>query len=211
VQAGHTLAGLARHCPFIQPAGPGWYRYQPLFADVLALKLRREAPDQTAALHRQAAGWHQRHGMVAEAAGQAARTGDWLLAARIVVDELAIGELLRPAGSAVATALRPMRGPGTLPGAPVSPPGLLAAAARALGERRDEAASGWLAAAEDSLDRPPAGRELPARLAAALLRLAAARRSGDLSGAKAGGPGRRPCSGSSPRRCGGATRSPRPS
>ena len=39
-QACRTLAALARSGGFIQPLGHGWYRYHPLLAEVLRLKLR---------------------------------------------------------------------------------------------------------------------------------------------------------------------------
>ena len=54
-QAGTILPAAARATGFVQPAGPGWYRYHTLFAEVLRLQLRREYPDRTAALHRRAA------------------------------------------------------------------------------------------------------------------------------------------------------------
>jgi LuxR family transcriptional regulator, maltose regulon positive regulatory protein len=45
-QAAGILPAAARANGFIQPLGSGWYRYHPLFADVLRLKLRREDPDR---------------------------------------------------------------------------------------------------------------------------------------------------------------------
>jgi len=50
-QAGMIFAGLARANAFIQPSGPGWYRYHTLFAEVLRLKLRCEHPDRGPVLH----------------------------------------------------------------------------------------------------------------------------------------------------------------
>jgi LuxR family transcriptional regulator, maltose regulon positive regulatory protein len=183
-QAGSILAGLARSGAFIQPLGHGWYRYHSMLAEVLRLKLRRESPDRTPGLHRQAASWYQRNGMLEKAIAHAAQIGDWQLAARIVVDELAVGELLKPSGSSpVADALRQIPAPGAPAAGPAQPPSLLAAAALELRDGRDRAAGGLLAAAEESLSQLPADREVPSRLAAALLRLAAARRSGDLGAA----------------------------
>ena len=49
-QAGRILPALARANAFVQPAGSGWYRYHPLFAEVLRLKLKREHPDRVASL-----------------------------------------------------------------------------------------------------------------------------------------------------------------
>jgi LuxR family maltose regulon positive regulatory protein len=184
-QAGSTLAALARSGAFIQPLGHGWYRYHPLLAEVLRLKLRLESPDRTPGLHRQAASWYQRNGPLGKAVAHAAAAGDWQLAARIVVDELAVGELLKPPGnSPVADTLRRILVPGALPDGSAQPPSLLAAAALEHCDGRDKEADRFLAAARECLDRLPAGHELPSRLAAAMLRLAAARRRGDLDAAR---------------------------
>jgi LuxR family maltose regulon positive regulatory protein len=184
-QASRTLAALARSGAFVQPLGQGWYRYHPLLAEVLRLKLRLESPDRTPGLHRQAASWYQRSGLLGKAVAHAAAIDDWQLAARIVVDELAVGELLKPRGSSpVADALRRIPAPGTRPDGPAQPPSLLAAAALELRDRRDREAGSLLAAAEELLGRLPADREVPSRLAAATLRLAVARRSGDLGAAR---------------------------
>ena len=61
---------------------------------------------------------------------------------------------------------------------------MLAAAALDLSDGRDKEASRLLAPAAEGLDRLPAGHEIPARLAAATLRLAVARRCGDLDAAR---------------------------
>ncbi len=186
-QAGSTLGALARSGAFIQPLGHGWYRYHPLLAEVLRLKLRLESPDRTPGLHRQAASWYRRNGPLGKAVAHAAAAGDWQLAARIAVDELAIGELLKPRGSsALADALRRIPVPGGLADGSAQPPCLLAAAALEHGDGREKEAGRLLAAAGECLDGLPAGHEIPSRLAAAMLRLAAARRCGDLDAARAG-------------------------
>jgi LuxR family transcriptional regulator, maltose regulon positive regulatory protein len=184
-QAGRTLAALAQSGGFVQPLGHGWYRYHPLLAEVLRLKLRLETPDRTPGLHRQAAGWYQRNGSPEKAVAHAAAVNDWPLAARILVDELAVGELLKPRGSSpAADALRQIPVSGGLPDGSTQPPAVLAAAALELCDGRDKEADRLLAAAGECLDRLPAGQETPARLAAATLRLAAARRCGDLEAAR---------------------------
>ena len=38
-QAATILLAVARANAFVQPLGSGWYRYHPLFAEVLRLKL----------------------------------------------------------------------------------------------------------------------------------------------------------------------------
>jgi LuxR family maltose regulon positive regulatory protein len=185
-QAGLTLSALARSGAFIQPLGHGWYRYHSMLADVLRLKLRRESPDRTPRLHRQAASWYQRNGLLGKAVAHAAEIGDWQLAAGIVVGELAVGELLKPGGSStVADHLRRIPTPEERSGVPAQPSSMLVAAALELREGREQAAGRLLTASEGRLDRLSAGREVPARLAAAMLRLTVSRRAGDLDGASA--------------------------
>ena len=98
-QAGRILAGSAHANTFVQPIGGGWYRYHTLFAEMLRLKLRLECPDRIASLHRQAARWYERNGQLADAVRHAAEADDWPLAARMVINELAISEIVEPTGS----------------------------------------------------------------------------------------------------------------
>src|SRR5262249_46332181 len=105
--AAGTLAALARSNAFVQPLGGGWYRYHCLLAAVLRLMLRREPPGRAPGLHQRAARWYQQHGSLGEAIAHAAQIGDWPLAARIVIEGLAIGDLLEP-GSPLADSLRRM-------------------------------------------------------------------------------------------------------
>ena len=98
-QAGAILPAVARANAFVQPTGCGWYRYHTLFAEVLRLKLRRECPDRVAALHRRAARWYERNGKLTDAVQHATQAGDWQLAASMVVDALAISEIIEPRGS----------------------------------------------------------------------------------------------------------------
>jgi LuxR family maltose regulon positive regulatory protein len=169
------VSDLVRANAFVLPAGSGWYRYHALFADVLRLKLRHESPDLVPELHRRAAGWYRRNGLLTQAVRHAAAAGDWQLAARIVVGELAVGQLTETGGDhSLAdefTRMRPAQ-------AWTTPEPLLVAAALALAE--DRPASTWLAAAEGMLGALPAAEAAPARLAAAQIRLAASRRTGDL-------------------------------
>src|SRR6516164_2359812 len=92
--AGSALAALAAGNALVQPLHHGWYRYHPLLAEVLRLKLQRDAPPQVPRLRRRAAQWLRRHGQLAEAARQAVQAHDWELAARIVIDELAVSRLI---------------------------------------------------------------------------------------------------------------------
>ena len=66
-----------------------------------------------------------------------------------------------------------------------APQPYLVFAAAALSAHRYESSARALAAAEGMLERVPAGQEAPGRLAAALIRLAASRRTGDLTTAAA--------------------------
>jgi LuxR family transcriptional regulator, maltose regulon positive regulatory protein len=179
-QAGQVLPALARANAFVQAAGGGWYRYHPLFAEVLRLKLRREHPGRVAGLHRRAARWYERNGSLAEAVRHATQAGDWPLAARMVVDGLAIGEIIEPGdGQSLAGQFRDM--PHREAWADVAP--FLVLAALSVGLPESSAAA--LEAAEGILERFPAGQETAGRLAAAMIRFAAARCSGDLTAAAA--------------------------
>jgi LuxR family maltose regulon positive regulatory protein len=63
-----------------------WFRYHPLFADLLQLELLDTAPDEVAGLHGTAAGWFAEHGLAVEAVRHAQAAQDWGLAARLLFD-----------------------------------------------------------------------------------------------------------------------------
>ncbi len=63
-----------------------WFRYHHLFADLLALELRRTSPDELPALHRSAAEWYAEHGYPLEAIRHAQAGADWGLATRLLSD-----------------------------------------------------------------------------------------------------------------------------
>jgi len=177
-----VLPDLAHVNALVQRDEGGWYRYHSLFAAVLRLKLRREDPGRLQDLHLRAAGWLRRNGYLAEAVRHAASAGDWELAARTVVDELAIGELLEPDGSeALADGFRDM--PRDLRWTVPQP--LLVASAIDLVRGEGALSGAFACAAEDILGRLPAETETPSRMAAALIRIALARRSGSLTAAAA--------------------------
>ena len=181
-QAGAILPAVARANAFVQPAGCGWYRYHTLFAEVLRLKLRREYPDRIAALHRRAARWYERNGMLAAAVQYATRVCDWELAASMVIDALAICEIIEPRGSpSLAGEFRRMpRGE-----AWTGPQPYLVAAAGELAAGRHDSSAAALDAGEGMLAPLPADKQAACRLAAAVIRLAASRRTGDLVAAAA--------------------------
>jgi LuxR family transcriptional regulator, maltose regulon positive regulatory protein len=63
-----------------------WFRYHPLFADLLQLQLRRTDPAGLAELHGTAAGWLAAHGYPVEAVRHAQAARDWNLAVRLLAD-----------------------------------------------------------------------------------------------------------------------------
>ena len=67
-------------------AARSWFRYHQMFADLLALELRRTAPGELTALHRAAAGWFAGHGYPVEAIRHAQAARNWGLAARLLAD-----------------------------------------------------------------------------------------------------------------------------
>jgi LuxR family transcriptional regulator, maltose regulon positive regulatory protein len=179
-QAARALRDLARGNAFIRPIGHGWYRYHSLLAAVLRLKLWTQHRGQLGDLYERAARWFQRNEMLNEAVRYAAESGNWPLAAGIVVDEFAVGQLIEPLGhqSLAETFARMPRD-----GAWEQPQPWLILAAMGLCGLTDEESGPALAAAESMLQRLPADGELPARLAAALIRLTLSRQTGDLEAA----------------------------
>lgn len=175
-----ALDTMARANEFVQAVGQDWYRYHALFRAVLQLRLQRERPQIVADLHRRAAAWYQRKGMLADAVGHATKAGDGQLTARIMIDGLAIGQLIGPGRGEL-----PPPGFKVVTEGAVSAQSLLAAAAVALSEARDQAAEASLAAADRMLGKLPEASEIAARFAAAALRFGMACRRGDLGAADA--------------------------
>ena len=169
------LEALTQGNSFVQPVGDGWYRFHSLFRGVLRLKLRRERPEIVAGLHRKAARWYQQDGMLAEAVRYATKAQDWRLAARIMVDELAIGQLMGPGHGDL-----PAEGFRVVPEDEVPPQFLLAAAAVALSGSDDQAAETPLTAAEEILGALPGDQEVLSRFAACTIRSSLAFRRGAL-------------------------------
>ena len=177
-----TLPALVRANAFVLPVGHGWYRYHSLLSGVLRLKLRRDRPGLVRDLHLRAAEWYRRNGLLTNAVQHAGSCGDWPLAARAVVDELAVGKLIEPQGSEqLAAGFRRM--PHDLHWAQPQP--LLVEAALELSRGHDDLGGVCLRAVEGVLGRLPPDAEVESRLAAALIRVALSRRSGDLDAAMA--------------------------
>ena len=170
------LWALAHANAFVQPIGSGWYRYHTLFAEILRLKLRHEYPDRVSALHQRAARWYGRNGLLTDAVRHVSQAGDWPLAAGMVIDQLAIGELIEPRGGQCLA--------GEFAGMPLGqawtgPQPHLISAAMALSAGRPESCLAALDAADAMLADFPADQETTSRLAAAVIRLTAALRAGD--------------------------------
>ena len=181
-QAAGILMALVRTNAFVQPIGSGWYRYHRLFAEMLRLRLRHEYPDRVAALHQRAARWYERNGLLTNAVRHASQAGDWQLAASMVIDQLAIGQILEPRdGQCLAAefATMPPRQAWT------GPQPHLISASMALSAGQHESCMAALAAADGLLERVPADQEATCGLAAALIRLIASLRTGDLMAAAA--------------------------
>jgi LuxR family maltose regulon positive regulatory protein len=175
-QAGQIITALAHANAFVQPVGGGWYRFHTLFAEVLRRKLRFESPGRLPALHRRAAEWYERNGRLTDAVRHAARAGDWPLAARMVIDGVAIGEIIEPRGG------RPMADEfAAMPAGETwaEPYPYLVSAAIALSGSRLESAAAALEASERTFERVSRGQQDATRLAAALIHLTASRRAGD--------------------------------
>jgi LuxR family transcriptional regulator, maltose regulon positive regulatory protein len=63
-----------------------WFRYHPLFADLLQLELLDAGHDELARLHDAAAGWFAEHGFPVDAVRHAQAAQDWSLAGRLLSD-----------------------------------------------------------------------------------------------------------------------------
>ena len=190
-QAASTLTALARSNAFVEALGDGWYRVHPLLAEVLRVMLQRDSPRSVPRLHQRAARWYLRNGLAGQALTHMARISDWAFTAEIVVDELAVSDLIEPSGgSPPADRLRQLPRPQVMPHAQAAPhvqttpQSLLAAAALQLPDGQDQACTRLLNVAEQLLAQLPAAQEIPSRLAAAQIRFAVARRSGDLDGTR---------------------------
>ncbi len=181
-QAAGILMALVRTNAFVQPIGSGWYRYHNLFAEMLRLRLRYEYPDRVAALHQRAARWYERNGLLTDAVRHASRAGDWQLAAGMVIDQLAIDQILEPRdGQCLADEFATMpRGQ-----AWTEPQPHLVSASIALSAGQHDSCAAALDAADGLLQRFPADQEAAGRLAAAVIRLTASLRAGDLMAAAA--------------------------
>jgi LuxR family transcriptional regulator, maltose regulon positive regulatory protein len=82
------LTELERSGAFVVALDPqrAWFRYHRLFADLLALELRRTSAAELPGLHTAAAEWLAEHSYALEAIRHAQAAEDWGLAARLLAD-----------------------------------------------------------------------------------------------------------------------------
>ena len=80
------LDELSRTNLFVVPLGDngGWYRFHPLFAQVLRAELGRRESGAVRGLHRRAYAWHRDHGTAEEAIQHAIEAGEYAAAAGLV-------------------------------------------------------------------------------------------------------------------------------
>ena len=153
-----------------------WFRYHQMFADLLALELRRTEPREVASLHRAASTWLAERGFGVEAVRHAQAAQDWGLAARLFADHW---PGLHLDGQA-ATAHELIAG---FPAEAAAGDAELAALAAAdeLVYGSLEAAEGYLRLAEQGSASVPAARHGQAQVLLGIVRLLHARERGNLS------------------------------
>ena len=97
---GRTLALLTRENAFIEPVPehPGFYRYHPLFRDLLRAELAHESPALLLRLQHAAAAWFASRDMPAQSLGHLVAASDWAAATEEVVDRMMLGDLVRSGG-----------------------------------------------------------------------------------------------------------------
>ncbi|HEY2299368.1 MAG TPA: LuxR C-terminal-related transcriptional regulator [Jatrophihabitans sp.] len=91
-----ALAVLSHGSAFVDEVAtmPGWYRYHPLFRDLLFAQLNYETPELAARLRSAAADWYAENGLLDDAVRTAVAAGAWDAAARYVVEDLAVVALI---------------------------------------------------------------------------------------------------------------------
>jgi LuxR family transcriptional regulator, maltose regulon positive regulatory protein len=171
-----TLARLERAGAFVATQGSrrGWYRYHPLFAELLRAELRREAPEEVAALRRRAARWYAAHGLPAEAVEQATLARDWRAAADLVAEH-GLRSTLRGQRDVFRALLD--RLPADL--LRTDPELALLNAAERIASHDEDQVDAWLRLTMEQEQRLPEERRRRCGLVVAVCRLVRARRSDD--------------------------------
>jgi LuxR family maltose regulon positive regulatory protein len=171
------LLELADANAFVVPLDPErtWFRYHRLFGDLLRLELRRTLPEDVPALHRRAAGWFIRQGLVVEAIRHTQAAGDWSDAARLLADHW-FSLTLDGQAQTMQALVRAFP-----PGTDYPELALVRAGGDLVQGHLDEAAA-HLAVTEAYAGTAPPDRRRRLRVAIASLQLSLARRRGDLAG-----------------------------
>ncbi len=161
-----------------------WFRYHRLFADLLALELRRIASDELPGLHTAAAQWFAEHGYPVEAVRHAQAAESWGLAAGLLADHW-FGIFLDGDWASARELLAAFP-----PEAFVANPELeLVAAADELTDGSPGAAEGHLKLAARGLAAVAADRREQFEVTCTALRLAVARARNDLTAVARGAQG----------------------
>ncbi|HTU07638.1 MAG TPA: LuxR C-terminal-related transcriptional regulator [Trebonia sp.] len=156
-------------------AGRTWFRYHQMFADLLALELRRTAPNEVTGLHQAASSWFAAHQFPVEAIRHAQTARDWELAARLLADHW-LSLYLDGRAEVIRELLD-----GYPPRVRAADAGLAAiAAADELAYGSVAAAEWYLGLAESGTASVPADRSGQAQLLLGIARLLLARQRGDL-------------------------------
>jgi LuxR family transcriptional regulator, maltose regulon positive regulatory protein len=153
-----------------------WFRYHQLFADLLQLELRGNAPAELPALHAAAAGWYAGHGYPVEGVRHAQAAQNWRLAARLLSDHWVGLGLAGLGGTAHELLAR-------------FPAGVIAAdaelAARVAGDQLArgslEEAERFLAVSARALESVSEDRRGRSQVVLAVVRMRLARQRGDLT------------------------------
>jgi LuxR family maltose regulon positive regulatory protein len=177
-----TLARLEQANTFVVAVGSRrhWYRYHPLFAELLHYELRREAPQESAELRRRAARWYAEHELPTEAIQQTVATQDWDSTADLIAEH-GFGRFLRGQEPVIRDLLD------QLPTDAVHLPelALLAAAERIVSN--DDGAAAFVRLAQEQAPMLADDRRPRFALILAICRLLRAKRAGDLDEVRAAG------------------------
>jgi LuxR family transcriptional regulator, maltose regulon positive regulatory protein len=152
-----------------------WFRYHHLFADLLALELRRTVPEELPGLHTIAAEWLAKHGHPVEGIRHAQAAENWGLAARLLADswfELGLAGRLATARKLLSSF------PADMLTADAELAAFAASARRTAGSLHE--AEWYLALAEGMSESVPEDRQHRFQVELVLVRLALARARNDL-------------------------------
>jgi LuxR family transcriptional regulator, maltose regulon positive regulatory protein len=156
-------------------AGRSWFRYHPLFADLLELELRHTGQTELPALHEIAADWFAENGFPVEAIRHAQAAQDWKRAGRLLADRW-IDVILQGQASAAHELVAAF--PADVVNADVELTAIAGAAELMQGSPQEGAR--YLAQATAGASSLPTGRRRHFQVMLTVLRLYLARQRGDL-------------------------------